>query len=319
MIRVFVIVSFVLLATLPVQGQCFASAGNPMGGGANLGVMQQGTLRTMAFYRHHAGSQYYQGNEKYNGISRLYQRASYNYLGSLLAYGITDRLTAELETGYFLDKTLEYRLGGITQQGYGLSNAVTSMKYAIYSNQEKRFEVSAAAGISIPFRNEYMRVNGVELPEDAQPTIAAYGLVLQSFVVKENSFTAMRYFWINRFETYSVNPKGEIFGNAWQSAAFISRHFIFGDGLFKDWTAILQLRYQHHGQTLHEETQKITESSGGRQLLVAPQINVSINQQWNLSVLFEKPLYQYQNGIQLGVDYAVLVNLARDFNIRNKE
>jgi len=319
MMRLLLSTAIVLCAFTNVNGQCFATAGNPMGGSGNLGVMKQGSLRTMAFYRHHFASQYYEGSNTYDGPSRLYRSARYNYLGTVLAYGITDRLTGELETGYFLDKTLTYLAGDFTQQGFGFSNGVTSLKYALYRNRESRFEIAGSAGASIPFSRKYQRIDGIELPEDAQPSIAAFGLVLQSFVIKENSFTAMRYFWINRFETYSVNPKGELFGNSWSSAAFVSRHFVFGDGAVKDWTAILQLRYHQRGQTVHRETGNVTKASGGRQLLLVPQVNCTVKEKWNISILLEKPLYQYQNGIQLGVDYAVLLNVARDFQLVSKQ
>jgi hypothetical protein len=311
-----------LALTFPMSqktnAQCFASAGNPMGGSANMGVMDKYALRTMVFYRYHHASQYYDGLEKYDGINRLYEKASYNYMGLLTAYGITNRLSAELEAGYYFDKTLTYKVGGLVQQGFGPSNMVMSAKYALVTNPETRFEFTTTAGVSIPFTRSFQRVNGIELPEDAQPSNASAGMVLQTFLIKENSFTAIRLFWINRFEMYGLNPKGERFGNALQSAAFFSRHFIIGNGALKDWTAIVQLRYQHRGQTKHHDTGTITNASGGNQLLIAPQINCSVNQKWNLSLMWEKPIFQHLNGIQLGIDYAVMVSLVRDFKIKKQ-
>jgi len=310
-----------IMAMLPtvVFGQCFASGGNPMGGSGNMGVMDKGALRTQFFYRYHYGSTYFEGDQVYEGSARLYRNADYHYSGLLLAYGITDRLTVEFEGGYYPSKTVRYRIADFSQRGFGLSNGVTSLKYALLQNQEKRLEFSGAAGVAVPFRRAFQRVGGVVLPDDVQPSNASMGLVAQTYLIKENSFTSMRFFWVNRYEHYFANPRDDVFGASLSSAAFVSRHFVFGEGGFKDWTAIVQARYQYKGQTAHRETGKITEASGGQSVVLVAQINCSIHETWNISLLFEKPIYQYYNGIQIGANYALLLTVARDFNIKKKK
>jgi hypothetical protein len=310
-----------MLVLLPtdVFGQCFASGGNPMGGSGNMGVMNKRALRTLVFYRYHYGSTYFEGDKVYEGSARLYQNADYHYTGLLLAYGLTDRLTVEFEGGYYPSKTVRYRIADLTQRGFGLSNGVTSLKYAFRQNHEKRFELSGAAGVAVPFRSEFQRDGGVVLPDDVQPSNASLGLVAQTYLIKENSFTSMRFFWVNRYEHYFANPRGDVFGAALNSAVFVSRHFVFGQGGFKDWTAIVQVRYQYKGQTVQRETGNITQASGGQSVVVVPQINCSIHETWNISLLIEKPVYQYYNGIQIGADYALLLTVARDFNLKKKQ
>lgn len=306
-----VVLIFSVFLNQDLKAQCFASAGNPMGGSANMGVMNKNSLRVMAFYRYQFARDYYEGDAKYSGQARIYRSANYNYAGTLLGYGISDRLSTELETGYFLNKSVNYRSEVFPQQtGFGLSNALVSMKYALYQNPEKRFEITGAAGVNIPYRKELQRVDGSVLPYDVQPSTAAYGIVLQSYLIKENSFKSIRYFWINRFDKNFTNPDGYVFGSVFNSSAFFSRHFIFGQGIAKDWTLILQLRYQHTEPNVGYKE----NASGGRSLIFSPQVNCSLHEIWNISVLFEKPLYQYYHGIQLGINYAFLINIARDFH-----
>lgn len=318
-IQAVLLVVFLLYSGLTLQGQCFASGGNPMGGSANMGVMDKGSMRTLAFYRYHYGSTYYEGSKVYEGGARLYREAAYHYNGLLLAYGLTDRMTLEFEGGGYPLKTVRYRVADITQRGFGLSNGITSVKYALLQNDEKRLEFAGAVGIAVPFRRELQREAGVILPDDVQPSNASMGLVAQTYLIKENSFTSMRFFWLNRYEHYFANPRGELLGPSLSSAAFVSRHFVFGQGGFKDWTAIVQVRYQAKGQTRHHKTGAITRASGGHSVLLIPQINCSIHETWNLSILIEKPLYQYLHGIQIGADYAILLTVARDFKIPQKK
>lgn len=92
-----------LLAFAPAVSawsQC-CSAGNPLGGSANVGAPDAGTLRTVAFLRHSYSDTYYAGSRKaeFQGTT-----AGYYYFGTVLAYGFTERLTAETELGLFLDK-----------------------------------------------------------------------------------------------------------------------------------------------------------------------------------------------------------------------
>lgn len=303
------------LASYKAGAQCFASAGNPMGGSANMGVMNKNALRVMAFYRYQFASDYYNLDALYHGHARIYRSANYNYAGTLLGYGITDRISAELETGFYINKSVNYRLESLSwQTGQGLSNALVSLKYAFYRDVDKRFEITGSGGVNIPYRYRLMSENGSVLPYDIQPSTAAYGLVLQTFLIKENSFKSIRFFWINRFDKNFVNPDGYVFGSVFSTSAFFSRHFIFGQGKAKDWTLIFQVRFQHTEPNLGYKE----NASGGRSVFIAPQINCSINELWNISLMYEKPVYQYYNGIQLGVNYALLLNFARDFDLTKK-
>ncbi len=309
-----IVILFTGCYSCSLHAQCFASSGNPVGGSANLGVMNRQALRTMTFYRYHFASRYFEGDQIYHGNARIYSSANYNYAGLLLGYGITNQITAEMETGYYINKTVFYQKTNYSNSGYGLSNALLSMKYAFYHDPDERFEVAGAAGVNLPYRQKLQRADNVTLPYDAQPSTLSYGLVLQSYVIKENSFKSIRFFWVNRYEYNLKNPYDVVFGDVLSSGFFFSRHFVFGQGKFKDWTLILQLRYQH----INPNKGYKDEASGGSMVLAAPQVNCSFNETWNISLLWEKPVYQYYNGIQLGENYALLVNIARDFNLAKK-
>jgi hypothetical protein len=306
---------FVLMLAFQQQAlaQCFASPGNPVAGAENMGVMNKNFLRVMVFYRYHSAEKYYTGSKPYSGPMQTLENAWFNYSGALLAYGLTERLSLETEAGYFLNKTQRYK-GGYELTGNGPSNLIGGLKYALYQNTEKRVEWTVGTAAKIPLNKEFVSVNGVELPVDLQPSTASYGIVLQSFLIKENSFDAWRVFMTQRYEHNFVNPHTFLFGSTFNTSAFFSKHYIFGDGRFKDWTFILQARFQMQQQNRRNNT--AVEASGSRLLFLSPQINCSINEIWNLSASWEQIVYRHYHSVQLGGKYSLMLHLSRDIELK---
>lgn len=305
------LIVLVFLIFQPLKGfsQCFSSV-NPVGGTANLLVLDQKSLRFIGFYRHAYSNSYYEGHSK-SDFDQI-NNAGYNYSGSILAYGLFRKLTLETEWGYYLDKTFHYNLTPVyTLRGSGFTNTVISSKFSLYTDYQKRLYLSGSAGIKIPLTRKLKEVDGVTLPVDLQPSTNAFGTVFQLFFVKENSESGMRYFFISRFETNRQNINDYRLGNAVFTSMFVSRHL--PDHWIKgDWTVILQLRNEF--RTKNKRGEITEEYTGGNIFLLSPQINYRLKEKWNFSLIFDIPVYQYYNGIQLAYNYAFMVNLTRDFN-----
>lgn len=92
---------------------------------SKCGRPDAGTLRTVAFLRHSYSDTYYAGSRKaeFQGTT-----AGYYYFGTVLAYGFTERLTAETELGLFLDKRKKDP-SLAPEQAWGLANGTVSLKY----------------------------------------------------------------------------------------------------------------------------------------------------------------------------------------------
>lgn len=298
---------FIILAicNLPVFSQCLSSV-NPVGGTSNLLVLNKHSFRFISFYKYNIGDQYYHNN-KHSDFD-LIDRAFYNYLGLIAAYGITNKLTLETELGYFVNKTQEYNLTpSYKLRGYGFSNAVISAKYGLYTNHVKRLYYSVAVGAKLPFSTDPQIVDGVELPIEVQPTIGCYGMVIQSFFIKENSFKGLRYFITNRIEINTANKYNYRPGTSVFTSFFISKHLMF-NRLPGDWTAIIQLRNEFRDKD--KLCCSFKKSSGGILFFISPQINYNIKEKWNVSFMFDYPLYQQFNGIQLGTKYGFTLSLS---------
>jgi len=292
------------------QAQCLSSV-NPVGGSSNLLVLEKHSLRIISFYRHNFGDRYFEGDRRSD--FNLIKTANYNYAGSIIGYGLANKVTLETELGYFFNKTQNYNLEpAYSLRGSGFSTAILSLKYGLLKDNSRRIFISSSLGAKIPFSREPVSRDGVELPVEVQPTIGAYGTVIQLFMVKEKPASGVRYFLTSRMEINSRNKQDYKLGTSVFTSFFFSKHLMFS-WLKGDWTTILQLRNEIRNKDKTVNGWK--ESSGSTIFCFSPQINYTIKEKWNLSVMFDLPVYQYFNGIQLATKYGISLNLARDFNL----
>jgi len=304
---------FLLAATVfkdHTIAQCFSSA-NPVGGSDNLLVLDKRSLRLITFYRYNYGNQFYEGNERSD--FDLIRSANYNYIGTLIGYGLFNKLTMEADLGYFINKTYTYNLDPpYPLSGSGFSSSVLSVKYGLIKNNEKRFFISSSLGAKIPFSTKPVTRDGVELPVELQPSIGAFGLVFQIFMVKEKSLTGSRYFLTSRLDVNSENKQEYKLGASLFSSIYYSKHLMF-PWLKGDWTIILQIRDE-----IRQKDRKTTgwiESTGSNILYFSPQLNLFIKEKLNVSLMVDVPVYKYLNGTQLATKYGISLNLSRDFRL----
>jgi hypothetical protein len=60
------------------------------------------------------------------------------------------------------------------------------------------------------------------------------------------------------------------------------------------------------------------ESTGSCLFYISPQINYFIRENWNVSLIFDIPVYQNFTGTQLATRFGASLNLARDFRLGRK-
>lgn len=290
-----------LAAVADTRAQC-CSAGNPLGGSTNVGTLDARTLRALVFLRHSYSDTYYEGSHKaeYQGST-----AGYSYIGSVLSYGITRKLTAEAELGVFLDKH-KTGINSATSHTWGLANGVFSLKYGIWKDVLREWEVTAGAGVRFPFSQKLlMDEYQYPLSMDIQPSTGAYGFVGQLFLYKGYVGSGWRFFLLNRYEKNAKNDIRYQYGDAFTAAFFTSRKIDLR------WTAILQLRSEWRAIDHWEGID--LNSTGGNLLTLSPQLNYTLASKWHLSCLVDIPIYRAYNLAQLSPKYAFAVNVVRDF------
>jgi len=315
--KLFVFFFFSLITTAHIFAQCFGSPGNPAAGTSNLGTLNKNVFRVNLFNKFSYSDTYFRGDKRSD--FKLYDNAYFNFLGNLIAYGVTDKFTIEAETGFFINKTLNYShdipLLDYTSNGYGFAQTVLSAKFLIISDEESPVKWSASVGGKIPLRMNPMYQNNSQLPIDAQPSNMAFGPVLQSYLLRENSFKGLRFFMINRYEYNFKNSVDYLWGQSLFNSFFISKRLHFKQQwMTENWTGVLQLRHEMRTRNYNYALSNPQVDASGSQLIyLTPQLNYTANEIWNFSLLFDIPLYKYYNGTQIGNKFAVSLSITRDF------
>lgn len=309
--RIFAII-LLLLFSGEISAQCLSSV-NPVGGANNMLVLEKRSIRAIALYKYGGGSQYFQGSSHYD-LKVSIDKAFYNYLATTIGYGVSNKFTLELETGYFFNKTQIYNTESADNRltGRGLSNLVILGKHSLFTEPFKRIYVTGAIGAKIPYSLDYQWENGVLLPPEIQPTMGAMGVVFNLNFVKENPENGMRYFFISRAEVNSENKNEYKLGHSFYNSFYLSKHLMF-PWLKGDWTTILQVRNEI--RTFDKMYNIKKESSGSTLLFLAPQINYVHKDEWYLSAMLDIPVYQKFNGIQLGAGPGITFILSRTFRL----
>ena len=310
-IKTFIVLCFVIL--LPGIGKTYAqccSSGSPVGASVYVGVLNKQSLRVNLFYRFSYSDTYYRGNEKTEeGAILNYSR--YNFAGTAFAYGVTKRLTVEADFGYFIEKIQDFKFIDYQEKGYGLSNGGLTLKYAAFVRPASGIEFTFGAGFRYPFTSEPLEVDGVRLSRDVQPSTNAFGINGLLFFNKGFSDISLRLFTINRIE-YNFEDKYEYqYGLVVHNSIFVSKKIIprfFG---------ILQIRSEFRGQD--KDQGEIRQNSGNYLLLLSPQLSYSIAGKWNLTLVFDTPVYRNYKGKQLTPKYSVALGLSHDFDLSAKE
>ncbi|MEO5905157.1 MAG: hypothetical protein ABIQ11_00410, partial [Saprospiraceae bacterium] len=238
-------------------------------------------------------------------------KASFNYLGQTLGYGLTDRLTIEAELGLFINKTRRSELAG-EEIGRGWSNALASIKYSLWKDKLRDWELTTGVGVRFPFSSNLKEdSDGYPLSMDVQPSTGTTGFVGQFFLYKGFIPQGWRFFLLNRIELYGINDIGYQYGKANYTSFFVSRR------LNLHWTAILQVRNEWRDYDYWEDI--LLANTGSNVVFLAPQINLNLAQKWNISLLAELPVLRSYHHSQLGAKYAFALNIIRDFDLAERE
>ncbi|MCW3075967.1 MAG: hypothetical protein JWO32_576 [Bacteroidetes bacterium] len=282
------------------KSQCCGGC-NPIGGNTNQGTLPKYMLQVNSYFRNATSQGYFE--KDHPSDFKFVKNGNSNFIGLQVGYGITKRFTADIETGYYLNRTQNFEIYGSSFRlnGYGGSAVTLTGKYNFIKDTVHDFEFTAGIGVKVPWGIKPMVVNGVELSEDVQPSNGAFGIALRSFLFKEFDHGDVKIFLMNTLTFNGTNPKEYKEGNTYISALFLSKRLI------KNLTGICQVRNELRERAYRQNTP--VTSSGGIRFVFIPQLNYSIKQKFNFSVLYELPFYQNYNGIQLRDKNAFSINL----------
>ncbi len=281
------------------QCSCFgASIGGltPVGGTTNVGVLKKDNMRVNAFYQYSYGDNYYRGDMGLPRGDIDHYRA--HFLSFNAGYGLSSDFTVEAELGLFAGKMQDFRYWKESMSG--LSYMMVTGKYNVFHSIKSEFEFTAGLSVRAPFGNgkdtAFKFVN---------PSTGAWNFGLSFFVYKGYHKSGLHFFLINRTEMNTENEYDYTFGPANYTS------FIGACELFPWLNGALELRNELRVRDYYDD--KYAGDSGGDLLFLAPQLNFSFSQ-FNVSTIFNYPLYGWYNGEQLGNGFSASLNLSWQYS-----
>jgi hypothetical protein len=292
--------------------QC-CSPGNPLGGYGNNGTLNSRVVKFYAQYKYSYSGIYKNGDKLYTGDTKDFRRSvqdgAYNFVGLGAAWGISERLTLESETGYFINKIQNHVQGVIPEQQrvYGFTDLSILVKPAFYKKRE--IEFTPAFGLKMPLGRYDQQYQNSILPADLQPTTGAVNYLAGFFLYKGFLKKHLRVFMIGRYEFPRTNPLEIKYGNAYIHSLFFS------------YSASMKISFALQIRSECRERDRAVYvgggafySSGSNKLFIVPQLTYAFDPKWDVSLFSDLPVYQYYNGYQLGNTFAVAVMVSAKFN-----
>ena len=296
-----------LFKSVEVFSQCTCTNGaaiggmTPISGTGNIGVLQKKNLNVNYFLSYGGGDDYYEGHKKIEDID--VKQIKFAYSSLVAGYGITDKFTVELETGFFLDKRQDFI--DTIYHGRGFSHFGASVKYNFLHSIARELEFTAGL-----FGRAPMQFTDENLPQNILPSNGDFGGGVILFFHKGFSEQKSKLVLINRSGFSTENGINYKYGNYYYTSIYYIQSFL------KDFAFFAELRNEIRQKDEYENN--VFQDSGGYAFYFTPQINYAFRN-WNFSLLGDIPMYQYYHGKQIGKQFSIAININWEYSFDSSD
>lgn len=289
-----------------IQAQCCA-AGNPISGDGSAGGTAKHVLETSIYYQHSYSDTYFKGTSKsdYKYIDYSY----FDFTSIKVDYGLTKRIKVGAELGYFFSKAQVFNFG-YDRNAHGLGDLILGLQYYAYRNSRRNMDIFPTFDLTLPI-GKFDQMSGVVvLPIDLQPSSGSFKYKAGLLVSKRYMEDKLAFFlsgsaeFSQRINTDRTNYK---YGNLYQASFYGSYKIL------RKLTGALQVRGQFRDKA-SDSNRETLHSTGGKFLFISPQVRFNFLRTWNITAVFDYPVYKNTNGTQLTNKYAFSLRLAKIFN-----
>lgn len=329
--RLLFVISLLLLGSVKIysQGCCSGGSGSPIAGGTSQGVLKERQMEISGSYQY-LSSNKFQVEDRDTAV--LFDQLYSNYLYMRLAYGLTDKFTISVESGYFFNKTQIELKKADTVTSSGIGDLILFPRYNVYTrNTEKtRTEITLGLGYKIPL-GKYNDSNLVftdpntlqkyytTSPPTVQPTTGSQDFIFYGFLYRGYPDKKFRVFANMIYLKKGWNALGQKFGDYASIGLFAGKTF------FKKLGVTLQIRGEWVNKMKYDKNIDMLAlynvdvySTGSRKVFISPQLSYT-HKEFTVYALTEIPLYQYVNRVQVVSQTNVTAGISYRFNIRKKE
>jgi len=305
---------FLLCAGMAVQGfaQC-CSMGNPLSGMNYSGEAPKGQFQINTYFKSGYNETYFRHNVRLVNYG-MYSHSGYDFAGLSLSYSLTNRLTIEHETGYYLRKEIRYvnpEIDALAKQGYGMSNGILSARYQLTGGKPGSARISAGGGVKYPYSTKMFSLENVDLPVELQPSTSGWGILGQVFISRDVS-GVYKFLIGHRSEWNFRNKYDYLYGSMHTTTFALSGRIyrqLFGQAAIRN----------EHKLTDKTPTGAKLASQGGNTVIFAPKLGYQFPAGFHLAIFADVPVYKYYFGEQLSMQYAVGVSVSKSMSLAKKK
>lgn len=298
------------------QGCCSGGSGSPVAGGTSQGVLAEKQMELAMNFQNIKSNKFLTGDKETMDFLKDFNT---KYLYFRMAYGVSNKLTVSLETGYYLNKTQVPINDKYKEESRGIADLIIFPRYKVYEHNTEttRDEITLGLGYKIPLGKyrDSTWVGNLFIPSAPAvvPTTGSNDVIFYGFAFRGYPEKKARLFMNMMYIRKGWNAMGEKFGD------YASIGLFAGKTYFKKIGATLQLKYEWIGKLSYINEDDLikygindVQSFGSKKIAIAPQISYSKN---NVTVfaLTEYPLYQYVNGTGIASQYLLTLGVSYKF------
>ncbi len=329
MLRVFAL-CFLLFSVKSVQAQgcCSGGAGSPIAGGAATGVLQKNQMEISANYQFDQSNRFLTGTQD---TLPLFDNLTSKYLFLRVDYGLSEKLTMSVASGYYLNRSLVELEGDHAISSRGIGDLIVLPRYNVYSQSKcnTKTELTLGLGMKIPlgthtdsnlvFSHPVVGDIYTPSPPSVQTTNGSLDMMFYSFFYRAYKSQKLRFFANSIYMRKGYNSSGQKFGDYASIGLFAGKTIFNKIGVTVqvkgEWVGRIQ---SVKGVDLLAEYNIDKKSTGSRKVFFIPQLSYT-HQSLTAFVTSETPLYQNLNGTQVGSQYRFSGGLIYRFNVGKKK
>lgn len=321
----FLLLSYAFLLSFAGYGQgcCSGGSGSPIAGGVSQGVLLDRQMEVSSNYQYVSSHKFLAGDKD---TTELFSNYNSNYIYTKLAYGLRKDLTVSVETGYYINKTQTDDLRNETIESSGIGDLIIFPRYDVLNRTDstKRWEITVGLGYKIPLGKYndstlvYTNPNTGQQyfttsPPLVQPTNGSQDIIFYAFVFRGFPLSNFKIFANAIYIKKGWNPLGQKFGD------YASIGLFAGKSFFKKLGVTLELKGETVQEMQYDKNIDMlalynidVRSTGSKRLMFVPQVSYTFK---DLSVysLYELPLYEFVNGVQLAAQHQFTIGLSYRF------
>ena len=308
---VFIVFGTSLLWSSYAKGQCCAGgSGCTIAGSASQGVFQNGQLELSSNFQFIHTNSFYKENKSASYAERTFDGFKSTYQYFKVGYGISDRFTLSLETGYYLDKE-ETGLDGnplTTYSSRGFGDLLIFPKYSLFNSQALNHhdEITVGVGFKLPLGSYNDSTGNIEPfsgqifyvtnPTAVQLSSGAQDLVFHALFSRRLNNQQLTLSASTFYIVKGYNPNGEKQGNYTSLAFFINKTFFnsLGIGLQARYEKVQRMQINESVLLFGRPSNYYPEATGYKKVFLAPQVSYIIGS-FSFYASYDIPIYQYLN------------------------